>query len=301
MESVEKILQQKFGKVKKAARGYVRIPCPTCDAQHSKKMKRYVHTEKLTSHCYICGRRLTLKELTGSEFQPIAGSTPAEPDKPHEWAKKLPTAKPVPLNELPKDHPAIKFLEKDHLFEHDRYYSDYGIVYVPSDQGVVLYSYPFITSAERLIFPVKFKNELVGWQMRSVPGTFYGDREKDIRYIHLFDKGSYLFGYDQAKEYSMVVVFEGVKKALKVPNGVATLGKGISAQQMQLIRQWKNVTMFLDSGEDAQYTARELCAHLRVSGCNVVNIDPMEFGFPSPDEMTSDEVAQAIYSKWNPQ
>jgi hypothetical protein len=131
---------------------------------------------------------------------------------------ELPYYRAIPVNELPDNHPAIQFLHKDYLYDLDTYAKVHKMVYVPYEGGKIYHnSAKFITSAERLVFPVYFEHKLVGWQMRSIPGTFFGDRPDDVRYYHLFNKGSYLYNYDQAKNYDRVVVVEGGKKALKLP------------------------------------------------------------------------------------
>jgi hypothetical protein len=240
-------------------------------------------------------------ELVGDAF--IQVSNPAivtveEPKKEHALARKMPGTKFIPVNQLPLDHPAIKFLHKDYLFELDRYYNDYGIVFCPCDGGVTFKSKPFTSSAERLIFPVRFRGEMIGWQMRSIPGTIYGDRTDVIKYYHLFNKGSVLFNYDKAKQYQTVVLVEGVKKALKLPNAVACFGKDLTDTQVQLLSEWPNIIVCLDSQDIAQAIGRRVTDSLRSFGRNAVNVDLGVYGFPSPDEMTSDQLSFVLFNEW---
>ena len=285
-------LREKFGVVKPASNGWVRIACPTCLPKDRKKFKRYVRPDTLYNKCFICEMPMQAAELVGDAF--IRVSSPAqvvlEEPKEHPMARKLPGHRFIPVNQLPATHPAIKFLQKDHLFDFDRYANDYGICYCPCDAGITFTTRPFISSAERLIFPVRFKNELVGWQMRSVPGTVYGDRLDVVKYYHLFKKGSYLFNYDIAKKHETVVLVEGVKKALKLPNAVACFGKDLTEEQVQLLSGWKQIIICLDAQDVAQTIGRRVEASLRGYGLKALNVDLGPYGFPSPDEMTSDQL-----------
>lgn len=294
-------LRERFGTVKPASNGWVRIPCPTCHSKDRKKLKRYVRPDTLFNKCFICEMPMQESELVGDAF--IRVSSPAEvvaeePKKEHPMARKLPGRRFIPVNQLSTDHPAIKFLHKDHLFDLDRYANDYGICYCPCDSGITFASKPFVSSADRLIFPVHFKNELVGWQMRSIPGTVYGDRLDVVKYYHLFNKGSYLFNYDVAKRYETVVLVEGVKKALKLPNAVACFGKDLTDEQVQLLSGWKEIIICLDAQDVAQTIGNRVEASLRGYGRRAINVNLGPYGFPSPDEMTSDELSFVLFNEW---
>lgn len=294
-------LREKFGEVKPASNGWVRIACPTCVPKDRKKFKRYVRPDTLYNKCFICEMPMQRDELVGESF--IQVSNPAnisvdQPKKEHPMAKKLPGLRFTPVNQLPVEHPAIKFLHRDYLFEMDRYYNEYGIVYCPCDAGVTFNSRPFISSAERLVFPVKFRGELVGWQMRSIPGTVYGDRPDVVKYYHLFNKGSVLFNYDKAKSFQTVVLMEGVKKALKLPNAVACFGKDVTSTQVQLLAEWPNVIVCLDSQDVAQAIGQRITDSLRGFGRKAINVNLGPYGFPSPDEMTSDQLSFVLFNEW---
>lgn len=295
-------LRERFGQVKAASHGWVRIPCPTCHSKDRKKMKRYVRPDTLYSKCYICEMPMQRDELVGDAFiqvrNPKKSDIPDEPRKENPWAKKMPGSRFIPVNQLGLTHPAVQFLHKDFLFDLDRYSNDYGMVYCPSDAGVTFNSKPYTTSADRLIFPVKFKGEMVGWQMRSIPGTVYGDRLDVIKYYHLFNKGSCLFNYDIAKNYHSVVLMEGVKKALKLPNGVACFGKDITEKQVQLLADWDEIIICLDAQDVAQTIAKGVETTLRHYGKKALNVNLGKYGFPSPDEMTSDELNFILYGEW---
>lgn len=296
---VEQLLKQRYGKVKPGGAKYWRICCPTCSSRDSKKMKRYVSKRSLFTFCYICEQPLSLEELMrGAAGTVVPVKIREEEPKENPMARIMPGRRFIPVNQLPSDHPAIRFLAKDHLHELDRYSLEYGIVFCPSDAGQVFCQSPYITSAERLIFPVYFNRELVGWQMRSIPGTVYGDYPNQVKYYHLFPKGSYLFNYDNARKYDSVVLVEGVKKALKFCNGVAAFGKHLAPPQVQLMHAWKNIAIMLDAEESAQRLGMELTYGFRAAGINCININPGNYGLPSPDEGTKEQLFSILTEEW---
>jgi hypothetical protein len=299
-------LKQKFGVVKGQG-DWLRIPCPTCTLHNRKKMKRYVPAHGYTSNCFICGQRKNIADLLDGYYFPLpSGYTGPDNDVPEKVDPRslvLPYSAAIPVNELTQNHPAVKFLRKDHLTDLDTYANIHKIVYVPYEGGMNFSNGSvYITSAEHLVFPVFYKNNMVGWQMRSVPGTFYGDQKKDIRYYHIFNKGKYLYNFDQANMYRRVVVVEGVKKALKLPYAVATLGSGLSREQLKLIQKWPEVVMMLDSdkGNNTQQRAREFVRNINLSGsCKAINIDLAKYDASSPDELTSERLQQIVEHEWN--
>jgi 5S rRNA maturation endonuclease (ribonuclease M5) len=296
-------LQSRFGKSRRAG-NWIRIPCPTCTLKDQKKMKRYVAIGNTGSHCFICKIPLDYMELFDGQMigrveDFVASSKEDKEVDPR--SLELPCYHSIPVNQLPEDHPAVQFLFKDQLYELDRYSNEHGIVYVPIEGGKALQNSPFITSAERLIFPVYFQGDMVGWQMRTLPGTFYGDQPKAVKYHHIFNKGDFLYNFDNAKEFDMVVVVEGVKKALKFPNGVATFGAGVSMEQKQLIQaNWKKVVVMLDAEEDngTQKMAREMSQAFRDMGVQCVNVDLSKYHYNSPDDASAEALAKIVYDEW---
>ncbi len=296
---VKTILKNKFGKVKVVpGKGY-RIPCPTCDPNHSRKMKRYITVGWSFSNCFICNQLIPVDKLF--DYSADLTNAPVENDEQeYKYAKILPYQEAIKTAELEYHHPAIKFLTNDHLHNF-QYYDSLGIRYIPSQAGIDIKfeSGYTVNTAESLFFPVfDVDNNYVGWQLRFIPGTQNGGKLQFMRYMHLFPKGDHLFNYGFAKRYDNVVVVEGVKKALKLVNSVATLGKGISIMQKQLIQRWKHITLILDGEDKTQELAREIQQEFISNGRACVNIDLRKYGFHSPDETTTEQLQTIIQQEY---
>lgn len=301
METLKDLLSKKFDRVN--TRGeFFYFRCPFCS-----KVKRYVSQKGGVSKCWVCGNehQVDIAELLRVPNSQIKYDKKDKESKPlHDMARVLPYKSAIPVNELKEDHPTVQFLYKDHLFDLNSYATDYGISFIDFPNGIPIEfekgsgAKTKIETHESLVFPVTFQNNLVGWQLRYIPNTFYGDRSI-MKYFHLFDKGNYLFNYDKAIQYKYVIVVEGVKKALKLPNAVATLGKGISLTQLQLIQQWDNIVMLLDADDKTQETAEKLCRVIKLNGKNIWNINLAKYGFPSPDEAKTEELIGIIEREIN--
>ena len=301
------LLKNRFGMARKANNGWIRVKCPTCNPHDAIKLKRGINLKTLQTHCFICLRPLSLYEMFGNvDIQRIPRNPEAiEEEIPeHPQAREWPCSAIVPVSALPKSHPAIKFLHKDFLFDLTRYYTEYDIGYILAEDAKEIRfdrddgTATIIKPCDSLIFPTYFKGEFVGWQCRFIPGTPFGDRMGKLKYLHIFQKGKYLYNYDKAKEYESIVVVEGVKKALKFPNGVCTWGKGITDKQIQLIQEWKKVILMYDAGEKTQAKAQEVCDAIKLNGVKAINIDPGKYGFESPDEMQESTAQQIAYLEW---
>ena len=297
-QKILKLLKTKFGRVKAVSGGSFRIPCPTCDPTHSKKMKRYLSPGWATSRCFICDKSISVAELLGENiaFEREAGEID---EVVYPYATIVPYQNCEFLENLEYNHPAIAFLRKDHL-QNFAYYSSLGIRYIPEGGGSnISFDSGFtVNTSGALFFPVFGKTtEYVGWQIRFIPGTWNGDRFQFMRYMHLFPKGDHLYNYHTAKQYNSVIVVEGVKKALKLANSVATLGKGISEKQKQLIQEWKHIVLVLDGEDGAQELARELQAEFAANGRRCINIDLRKYGFESPDDTTTQELKSIIQNE----
>lgn len=297
------LLKSKFGAVKRTNGNWIQIRCPTCTPRDASKMKRGVNLQTLHTKCWICEIKLNIQDILGTK-KLARIDTSALVREDHPQAKELPCSSLVPINELDHAHPAIQFLKKDHLFDLDRYWLENQIGYITSENSHDLIFKKFdrttkINTADSICFPVKFRNELVGWQLRFIPGTPNGNRMSKIRYMHLFHKGDYLYNYDNAIKYDTVVVVEGAKKALKLPCAVATFGKSISDNQIQKLLNWKKIIFMYDGETETQEKTQILVDQLNMTDRECINIDPRKYGFSSPDEMPEDDAIKIIYNELN--
>lgn len=103
----------------------------------------------------------------------------------------------------------------------------------------------FNTSQERIIFPVKYNNKLVGWQGRLI----YDERVSRnnpkalTEPFGVFKKSEYLFNYDSVLNKDYITIVEGPIDCCKTfkHNSVALLGKTISQRQFELIRKMSSL------------------------------------------------------------
>jgi len=311
-DALKEKLVLKYGKVKDNGGEWLRIPCPTCTKHNQGKFKRHISRTTYATHCFICNEPWDLMDAFNG-YLPAKGYAPDAPEKEKPVDPRslvLPYSYAQNLDTLPADHKAVEFLHKDQLFDLKRYSGEFQIKYIPYEGGqVIANGSTFVTSAERLIFPVYYKQALVGWQLRSLPGTFYGDKEDCIRYYQIFNKGSYLYNYDNAIKHKRVIIVEGVKKALKFPNAVATWGCGISGKQLDLLQKnWDEIIVMFDSdGEKNRFTqekARRITEQLMDSGKDAINIDLAKYNAGeaiSPDDLPAEVLQQIVEAEWNEQ
>lgn len=294
------ILKSRFGSVKKGNKDWIQIKCPSCTPRDAVKRKRGVNIRTLQTKCWLCEVPLTIADLIGRKIERIEASAYAE-DPEHPQARIIPSDGVIPINELAEDHPARLLFTKDHLNDLTRYWNDNHIGYIPAESAHdIIYTHEDkpdtkVSTANSLVFPVYYHNELVGWQLRFVPGS------PKFRYFHIFKKGDYLYNFDLASRFNMVIVVEGVKKALKFPNGVATLGKGISDNQIQKLLNWKNIVFIYDGEDDTQAQTQELVSEINIGSRKCICIDPRKYGFDSPDEMPEDVAQKIVFLEWRNQ
>jgi hypothetical protein len=297
------ILKNKFGGAKKGNGYWIRIKCPTCTPSDAVKMKRGVHLRTLSTNCFICRKPISWEDIFGdTPITPATGGTLIE-DKEHPQARTWPCKGLVPISALPEDHPAVKFLAKDFITDRLSLWTNHRVGYITAEDSIDIWFEKFdgsrtsVNTANSLVFPVYYSKELVGWQIRFVPGTPHGDRMGKMRYLHVLKKGNYLYNYDNAREYSSVVLVEGVKKAWKFPNAVASLGKGITERQIQLLQHWDEIILMYDGDAKTQQQAEFLRSQI-VLNRKCVNVNPTKYGFASPDEMTSEQAQAIAFQEW---
>lgn len=142
-----------------------------------------------------------------------------------------------PIAALPEDHKAVQYLRSrgfspEALKAFDLGYGD------PSDENFMI--------RDRLIIPIRFGGEFVGWQSRKIEDQAFGKKY----YISPgLRKGNILYNYDVARHQPFVVITEGVFDVWRIGSpAVCVFGKSISEKQLRLISEtWKVIRLFFDS------------------------------------------------------
>ena len=115
----------------------------------------------------------------------------------------------------------------------------------------------FSTTFERIIFPVYYQKQLVGFQARLIDDSKISEKNPKARSLpfDIFKKSNFLFNYDKAFNEDMVAIVEGPIDACKAIhfNPVALFGKSTSETQLKLIKKMPNLNKIyiaLDPEED---------------------------------------------------
>lgn len=92
----------------------------------------------------------------------------------------------------------------------------------------------------RIILPIYFEKRVVGWQARAMYKFAKDFQGRKYQTPKSFQINHYLYNWDEAKEYPVIVVVEGPFDVFTVgPNAVATFGTSISAEQVRLLSNLK--------------------------------------------------------------
>lgn len=206
----------------------------------------------------------------------------------------------VLLTELPLDHQALTYL---HLrgFGAD-VFSRYGLSYCIEAR------HEFRAATGRIICPVDFGGERVGWQGRYVgtpssPGT--------PKYFSMpgMLKSQLLYNFDRAVNSPVLVVVEGVTDVWRVgDSSVALFGCEASPAQLSLIVEYSRgrrpVIVLLDP--DAQQEAQSNVVSLRQRGVPAANVslpqglDPGECSSEFVWWTIADQASRAGLPPWCP-
>ena len=143
----------------------------------------------------------------------------------------------------------------------------------------------------RIVFPLFFEGQLVGWQKRAVPdGLGYPPTLPDSnnylpKYKNTpgFPKSTTLYNYDlvRSREREEIVVVESPMSCLKaetltdgddlLSGVIATMGAKISDTQVSYLKNFKKVYVYMDQDQAGQGAARYLTSRLyRYTDCWVV-------------------------------
>lgn len=171
----------------------------------------------------------------------------------------------TPLSALNDDHQAIQYLKRRN-FDPRMLDEVYGFRYCGMGKK---YAGGLFSTSNTIIIPVYQNGLLIGWQSRLLydPDKLDnkacealdflkdedGDWVKPPKYFTMpgLDKGKIFWNYDWARQSELVVVCEGVFDAVAVGRcAVAAFGKGVTDDQVNMLRQyWSLVIMLLDPGD----------------------------------------------------
>jgi len=258
---LEPLLRRKFGTVKRS-RGkngleYI-VDCLFC----SKRQKLYINPNRGLYICFRCGETGRIEDILGrgkyarpEVAPPVHVPLPEDIEPPGELQS---------LQSLSPDHPAVQYI-KQRKFDLVELNNVFGVRYCASGR---VFGGIFNTT-NTLIFPIWMDGKLRGWQSRLLYDPdkldekqcdalgFMRDEDGDIvrppKYFTApgMTKGSVFFNYDWARKGDLVVVCEGTFDAMAVGRcAVATLGKGLSDEQMRRLRwSWRLAIVLLDPGD----------------------------------------------------
>jgi hypothetical protein len=137
----------------------------------------------------------------------------------------------VPLDALPADHKAVRYLREERGFDPAVLAREWGV-------GVVTRAVPpYLAAAGRIYAPVRKGRMAIGWQCRW-PGDDY-KRHDAPKYFTCpgFPTGRNLYGLDEAKGSPCVVLVEGVADAWAYgPGALGLFGKEVSAAKRELLK-----------------------------------------------------------------
>lgn len=208
------------------------------------------------------------------------------------------------VDALAADHPAVLYL-RGRGYDAQELGRRYAVGYCHNTD------YRWRLAHRRLIIPVLYKGEYVGWQARAIPGVSkLTQNERKASSAWPYNEPKYwtspgtrksyfLYNYDQAALEKTGVIVEGVTDAWRVgPSGVAILGCRLSPYQAQLAATaWGggtgHIILIGDPGfrEDWEANRRRM-AELVPDPSRVHLFVPEE---RDPGDMTHEEIWEMIY------
>ena len=109
---------------------------------------------------------------------------------------------------------------------------------------------------DRVVIPHFINGKLVGWVSRKIDNV-----EGVPKYVNSkgFPRGAWMYNLDEARKWNCVYVVESpmsvlVLRSRGIDNVVATFGAKVDSNQINLLRQFSRVTVFMD-GDSAGRTA----------------------------------------------
>lgn len=260
---------------------WVKVSCPWCGNQSSKGGEKLYGAVNAVSEgftCFRCGGKhifAYLRKVLPKGIEPES--------EIWNWrhGETEGTGKPVHANKL--NMPVSQELGNHHRnylksrkFDPDHLVNLYGISGLGMGSTFKDAKGNSIDLSWRVLIPVKdAKNRTISWQARSIR------KDASLRYIGCPDSDSIqsykesLYGINLARK-DIVGVVEGVFDQWRMgPGWVATMGIGITPQQIKQLSEWKRVVICFDSESLAQKAAHRMGADLASLGirCDIVDLE----------------------------
>jgi hypothetical protein len=190
-----------------------------CLRRHYGEFERAVLGMELTeARAALRAMRLAARPLREGDTAP-----------PREGPPRLP-GEVVPLDRLPDDHQAIRYLREERGFDPLALARDWGV-------GVVVHAEaPYLAAAGRIYVPVRTGGALVGWQCRWLGEDWKRYRAPKFYTLPGFKIGDHLYGLDEAAGAACVVLVEGVGDVWAYsPGALGLFGKKVSSKKRELL------------------------------------------------------------------
>ena len=136
-----------------------------------------------------------------------------------------------------------------------------------------------IVTLDRVVLPHFIEEKLVGWVARKVQNVEGVAKYKNSKG---FPRSQWLYNFDNSRMHPRLIVVESPMSVLTlksrgVDNVAATFGAKVSPPQIELLRNFKEITVFMD-GDSAGYKAtRDLVKGLRdFTSVKVIDTPPNE-------------------------
>lgn len=226
-----------------------------------------------------------------------------------EYSNSQTALEPVPLPEgtkrlitkekLPESFPYINYLLNRGISLYEMEY--YGIMYLPNGVIKMPQTGKEVPIANSLVFPTyNDEGQVVYWNTRSIEKDPYIKAINAPEFENSFSKKNTIFNLDKAKKTGNIVISEGVLNAISTGNsGVATFGKQITDEQVQLLEQAflenKNLNFYIFLDYDAKNQALELAKRIYVFSPNIyLVVNP--YGNMDANDMGKEKALELISS-----
>lgn len=145
----------------------------------------------------------------------------------------------IAVDELPNDHPAVRYLEQERGFDPKKIAERYGVSFCVSTESRL-----YRRAVGRLILPVFVDKKFRGWQARFIGKP----PEKSPKYWTCpgMSISTSIYSYDLMKTFHEIVLVEGPMSAWGFgPEAGGLLGKRVLSGQMELLQKIQPRVIYL--------------------------------------------------------